>query len=177
MKKWMILSAALWLVASMGYAKKSMVVTDGDICSLLGQDTTVSVAFDYSHTRWEQEESYKDFCGDDYQVRVDNSLTTFTEAFNRTSKTLRATNSGEAAYRMVVVVDNLERKQGMVMWGRMYIRVTGQIRVFDAATNEPVLTVTVQNLAGDEDFVPNDRLNKCFDKLATQLVALGKKCK
>ncbi len=177
MKKWTILFASLWLVAGMGYAKKAIVVKDGDICSLLRQDTTVSVIFDYSNTRWEQEEAYKDFCGDDYQERVDNSLKTFTEAFNRTSKTLKATTADEAAYRMVVTVENLERKQGMVMWGRMYIRVTGRIQVFDAATNEPVLTVTVQSLAGDEDFVPNDRLNKCFDKLATQLVALGKKCK
>ncbi len=177
MKKIGLVLASLWMVAAMGYAKKSMTVTSGDICSLLRADTTVAVMFDYSHTRWEQEESYKDYCGDDYQVRVDNSLTTFVEAFNRTGKSLRATESGMAAYRMVVVVDNLEQKQGMVMWGRMYIRLTGSIQVFDVATGEQVLSVAVQNLAGDIDFVPNDRLNKCFDKLATQLVALGKKCK
>ncbi len=178
MKKMFTMIAAMLLACSMAYAKKApLTVTTGDICSLLNTDATMVVEFDYSHAIWEEDETYKDFCGDTYEERLENSVTAFVGGFNRVSAGLKAATSGDAAYKMVVVVDNLERKQGMSMWGRMYIRIIGVIHVYDTATDQLVLTVNVKNHAGGEDFVPSDRLDKCFDSLAVEFVRLGKKCK
>lgn len=178
MKKMFTMIAAMLFACSMVYAKKApLTVTTGDICPLLKSDATMVVEFDYSHAMWEEDETYKEFCGDTYEERLENSVTAFVGAFNRESGVLKATASGDAAYKMVVVVDNLERKQGMSMWGRMYIRIIGAIHVYDTATNQLVLTVDVKNHAGGEDFAPSDRLNKCFDSLAAEFIKLGKKCK
>lgn len=178
MKKIFTMIAAMLLICSMVSAKKApLMVTTGDICSLLKTNAAMVVEFDYSHAMWEQEETYKEFCGDTYEERLENSVTAFVGAFNKESNALKATASGDAAYKMVVTVDNLERKQGMSMWGRMYIRIIGTINVYDTATNQLILTVDVKNHAGGEDFAPSDRLNKCFDSLAVEFVGLGNKCK
>ncbi len=177
MKKAFTLMAAALLACSAVYAKKApLTVTTGDICALLKANAAMVVEFDYSHAMWEEEETYKDFCGDTYAERLENSVTAFVAAFNRENAALKATASGDAAYKMVIVMDNLERKQGVSMWGRMYIRIIATINVYDTATNQLVLTVSVKNHAGGEDFAPSDRLNKCFDSLAVDFVRLGKKC-
>lgn len=128
------------------------------------------VEFDYSQTMWEEDEPYDKFCGDSYTERVNFSIADFRATFNENSKSLRMTNRPEEAkYKLVFHIKNLERKQGMMMWGRCYIRVYGQIDIIDISTNETICSISVNGLAGDEDYVPNDRLSKCFKKLGEEL--------
>ena len=79
-----------------------------------------------------------------------------------------------AKYKMIFRIKNLERKQGMSMWGRFFIRVYGEIEIVNIASNESVCSILVNGHAGGDDFVPEDRLSKCFKSLAEKLIKLKK---
>lgn len=141
---------------------------------VLKEKATADIVFDFSQTTWEEDETFVDYCNDGtYDERIAMSKTSLVDAFNQKSKGLKLTeNATDAAYKVVVRVDNFVQKQGGVMWGRMYIKIYGEITVQDAKTGETVLTVTVKGLSGNSDFAPLDRFKKSFAALGEELAKL-----
>lgn len=174
MKKLYLLLSLLFVSLSVN-AAPALKVKTGNWLSLLSDNASVCVVFDYTQATWEEGESYEKFCGETYKARTEASVSDFITSFNDISNGLKMTNSSEdAKYKMIFHINNLERKQGMSMWGRFYIRIYGEIEIIDIASNEVVCSIIVNGHAGGDDFVPEDRLSKCFKALAEKLIKLKK---
>ena len=173
MKK--VLLFAFALMAFSVSAAPALKIKSGNWLSLLNEQACAFVEFDYSNATWEEGDSYEKFCGDTYTSRRDASVSDFIMSFNDFSSALKMSNeNNNAKYKFIFHINNLERKQGMSMWGRFYIRVYGEIEIVDIATNETICTINVNGHAGGADFVPEDRLSKCFKSLAEKLIKLKK---
>ena len=143
--------------------------------SIVAEQVYACVEFDYSETTWEEGESYKEFCGETYEPRVKSSVADFIDAFNSATHGLKmTTEQDDAKYKFVFHIDNIERKQGMTMWGRFFSRVYGNIEVIDLQTEAVVCKIEVDGHRGGDDFVPEDRLAKCFRALAENLLDMKK---
>lgn len=163
------------MIAISANAALALKVKSGNWLSILNENAISFVEFDYSNAKWEEGQSYEKFCGDTYLPRVQASVSDFIVSFNELSTGLKMSDKSEdAKYKMVFHIDNLERKQGMSMWGRFFIRIYGQIEIIDNSTNECVCTIAVNGHSGGDDFVPEDRLSKCFRALADKLIKLKK---
>ena len=180
MKKWIICLSVLMCSSVVMFAKKPLSLTEGKVKNLrevfYQKDQQMLVEMDYSATMWEDDGQYKEFCGNDYEKRVNDSYVAFIEAFNHKNKNMiQATADPNANTRgkVVVKIDKLERKNGSSAWGRMYIRMYGTVTVYDM-TKKAVASAEIYKLAGEEDYVEDDRLKKCFAALAEELKLLGK---
>ena len=174
MKKLYLLLSLLLVTLSVS-AAPALKVKSGNWLSLLSEDSNVCVEFDYSNATWEEGESYEKFCGETYKARTEASVTDFISSFNTFSSGLKMANTLDGAkYKMIFRIKNLERKQGMSMWGRFFIRVYGEIEIVNIASNESICSILVNGHAGGDDFVPEDRLSKCFKSLAEKLIKLKK---
>lgn len=168
------LTLTLCLFAVSSFAK-DLKILSGDLCSILNTSTEAIVKFDYSKTTWEEDESYESFCGEEYEPRVQNSYNSFIFKANSYNKDLKFTQESDMAkYKIIIKIDNIERHQGMSMWGRMYIEILGEIEIFDIEKNESICKIKIKDLSGGEDFTPDDRLNKCFTKLAEEFIEFCK---
>lgn len=177
MKKFYVLFLLL-LTTHVGlYAKSALKVTSGNICEVLKDNAQAIVQVDYSVTTWDDERSYEEFCGEEYEARVSNSNFAFTSAFNTHNPALKINNFVVSPkYIIVVRPINLDRSLNL-MTGQASIEFSGVIDIYDTTTESVVLHVKVDEFEGDCDYVPNDRLNKCFAGLAEELVKLTKKCR
>lgn len=168
------LTLTLCLFAVSTFAK-DLKILSGDLCPILEAPAEALVEFDYSKTTWEEEESYKSFCGEDYEHRVQDSYDTFIFKANSYENPLKfAQESSAAKYKIIIKLDDIERHQGMSMWGRMYIEIRGEIEIFDIEKNESICKIKIKDLSGGEDFAPDDRLKKCFTELAEEFIELCK---
>lgn len=174
MKKFYLLLSLL-LVSIAANAAPALKVKSGNWLTILSENANVCVEFDYTNATWEEGESYEKFCGETYKDRTAASVSDFITSFNTISNNLKMTNIlEEAKYKMIFHIKNLERKQGMSMWGRFFIRIYGEIEIINIASNESVCSIIVNGHAGGDDFVPEDRLSKCFKALAEKLIKLKK---
>lgn len=130
----------------------------------LKEEATAVVVFDYSDASWEEGETYEHWCGEDYAERVDLSYGSFRLGFNKESSKLKIKQDDPSAkYRIIVKITNME--QHMSGWGRFYAACSGTITVEEIATEESICNALFKEVDGDADYVPNDRLAKCFNAL------------
>lgn len=161
---------ALLVISTLTFAGKPLKVKSGNI-NFLKEDAVAKIEMDYSNTTWEKKNSYKEFCAEEYDGRVEQSGISFIEGFNTTSKALKLTNSDEEAqYTLVVHVADLERKFQDIAY--FYIRVCGTITVMNNQTGEEVCEIEIDKLSGSASFVPNDRLASCFKTLGVKLAKM-----
>ena len=174
MKKILFILSMLFATLSVSAASE-LKVKSGKWNSLKTEDARVCVKFDYSNARWEEGQSYENFCGETYEPRVSASVETFIYAFNENTTGLKfSEDEQDAKYKFVFHIKNLERKMSGFGWGRFFIRVYGEIEILDIASNTTICTIMVNGHAGDADYIPEDRLAKCFKALAEQLIKLKK---
>ncbi len=174
MKKTVLL-LTLFLTAASAVAAPALKVTSGNWVEIKKDLAFAYVEFDYSKATWEGKKSYEEFCGDSYTSRTENSVITFIHTFNLGSTNLKMTNDPlDTQYKLIFHINNLERKQGMSMWGRFFIRIYGHIDIIDLESDEIVCTIAVNGHSGGDDFVPEGRLYKCFMSLGERLLRLKK---
>lgn len=135
-------------------------------------DAKVYVEVDFSKARWEKEQSFEAFCGEDFQTRVELCTATFKDALQKYYKKSQVVEEQDGAtHKMVFHVIEMERKMGGE-FGQFYINVSGLIDVVDLSTGETVCTIEIKRLSGRPDYVPNDRLAKCFNALGKKVAKL-----
>lgn len=157
------------LLCTTAFAKVK--ITSGT-ADFLKTEATADIVFDYSEAAWEEDQSYKTWCGEDFDTRVKLSKESFTFAFNKNSKKLKINDGGkDAKYRITFKVENMEQKVGG-NWGQFYVRCYGTITVQDIATGETVCTINVSKEGGDTDYVPNDRISSCFSEIGKKVAKL-----
>ena len=157
------------LLCTTAFAKVK--ITSGS-AAFLKEEATAVIEFDYSEAAWEEDQSYKTWCGEDFNTRVQLSKESFIFAFNKNSKKLKINDGGnDAKYRITFKVENMEQKVGG-NWGQFYVRCYGTITVQDIATGETVCTINVNKEGGDTDYVPNDRISSCFSEIGKRVAKL-----
>lgn len=170
-KAFMMLMASL--LCSSAFAVKNKVTIKSGNISVLKETANMLLEMDYSTTTWEIDDDYKAWSGNDYEERVRVSHTAFKNRFNNVSKGLKIADNN-AKYKMVFKVDNLEQHQGMSMWGRFTMAITGTIEIIEINTNKSVLVIDVMQAKGNPDYAMKDRIKEAFGELAERLYKLKK---
>ena len=151
-------------------------ITSGS-SGFLKEQVTAEMLFDYSETTWEEDQTYKRWCGEDYDERIELSKEAFIIAFNKKSDGLKIKlndNNNGAKYKITFKVDNIEQHAGG-HWGQLYISCYGVISVQDINTEDIVCTISVNQINGEPDYVTNDRIAKCFREVGKKVASLKSK--
>ncbi len=174
MKKIILLAAAI-VLAMTSFAKSDLKVKSGSM-AWAKENASVSVMFDFSSAKWDNDQDFKTWCGEDYEARAKNSINGFINGFNNKSKGAKATeNEDGAKYRIIVKINNMDWRQSFTgMWGQFYALCWGTIEVTDIATGESVCTIEIDGANGDGDFAPNDRFTKCYKEVGETLAKMKK---
>lgn len=136
----------------------------------LKENESAVLTIDFSKVTWEKKQDFKQWCGAEYDKRVEVSNSEFTKSFNENSKGVKIVEAGkEAKYKIVVELTNFERKTASFGWGRAHIKIYGTLSVVDAATGDTVCTYALDGVSGGDDFVETDRFAKSFAELGKQL--------
>lgn len=138
--------------------------------AFLNEQTTARLVLDYSQTTWEEDETYKHWCGEDYDERVELSKEIFTFAFNKYSKGLKINidDNEDAKYLITFKIENMEQKVAG-NFGQFLIRCYGLITIQEIATGETICVINVNRVEGPPDYVPNDRIAECFKEAGISL--------
>ncbi len=134
----------------------------------LKENRVIKVEMDYTNTTWESKESYKTFCGESYDERVILSRTTFIDTFNKTnSDIVLSDTNGNNLYHIVLQVNNLARRVGVMRGGppQIKVQIEGIIKVMDVESNNVVRYMNF-NLMGEASQTPSKRLSSSFEELA-----------
>ncbi|MCR5423751.1 MAG: hypothetical protein K6E93_03195 [Bacteroidales bacterium] len=152
---------------------RQLVVTHGSQAILREKEFAV-VEFDFSNTSWENETTFKAWCGEDYEYRVNLAQTRFINSFNERSKgLLLKTTDDDVKYKLVLRIDILGHY--LSNWS-MYMLCSGEVDIYDIhQPSTPVCTIKITDLDGPTDRNINDRIEKCFDAIAYELTRLRKK--
>lgn len=150
--------------------------TNGDASIVRNPDATAFVEINLEGCRWEKKEDYKAWCGNDYDARSGAAVVAgFTSGFNDKTKGMKIVpTKNNAKYSIVFNVVNMQRKQGMGMWGSCFIKLYGTIIVTDLSTGEKVATIEVDGQNGDTDFVETDRIVKAFAGVGEAMAKIKK---
>ena len=170
MKK-ILLVCAFAMVSIMSFAG-GLKTKSGDI-AVLKEAANATFELNIDGATWEKKEDFKTWCEEDYDVRVKSMQETFPTSFNKYTSGLKIADQSPK-YKVVLTINNFERKQGMGLWGSCYITISGTLDIQDAATGSTVLSVEVKNQGGDTDFVENDRFPKTIDELCKKLFKMKK---
>lgn len=150
--------------------RKQLVVTAGSYKVLREKECAV-VDFDFSNISWEDEMTFKKWCGEYYDKRILLAKQQFFKSFNANSKgLLLKTKEGGCKYSFLLKIEWLGQYYGG--WGSYYMVCVGDVIIKDIQTGEEVCTIRISYLAGEIDLVVDDRLKKCFDALAWNLTRL-----
>ena len=137
----------------------------------LKENPVIRVEMDYSNATWQVKESFKTFCGDTYEERVEISKKAFINAFNKNCRDLSTSDlDGNEKYYIVVKVNNLTRRVSIMrIPPRIKVEIEGVVMVIDNATKAVVKTMNY-DVMGEEDLSPADRLANSFDLLARKFL-------
>lgn len=167
MKKTLIITLILLLSFS---AMAKVKVVSGST-AFLKEKAIAVVEFDYSEATFDNAQSYKSWCGDDYEERVERSTAEFIKSFNEKSKGLKINNNDtNAKYRIIVKVGDCDQNMGFSCnWGQLQFKSSGMITIVEVATNEVVCTLEVDEEKGGCDYTPIDRISECFGSIGYAL--------
>mgnify|MGYP004500188227 CR=1 FL=1 len=167
MKK-IITTFLLLVVCVMTMSAKSLEVKEGST-AVLKENATAEFVLDLDHCTFERKQDFKAWCGKDYDVRVSLMKDFFPEYFNEYSKGLKiVTDNTPAKYKMVLHVDEFERKTQSIGALTACMKIHGELSVIEKETGKTVLKIEV-HLKGSYDYVETDRFTKAMKALAKQL--------
>ena len=171
MKK--IISIFLMMFLATNVFAGKIKVNSGNVKFIKDEGSAV-VEFDFSRTTWEGKEDFKTWCADQYEKRISAMRQSFITSFNEESKGLKISDTETTPrYRMIVVVEDLERSQSFTgAWGQGKFSTTCSISVIDVATELSVCEIYVDGFGSGQDFDYTDGLGKCFKGLAKELSKL-----
>lgn len=158
------------------YAGSDLKTTKGNASIVRNSEATAFVEINLEGCRWEKKEDYKTWCGSEYETRSGAAVVAgFTSGFNNKTKGMKIVPTKDnAKYSIVFNVVNMQRKQGMGMWGSCYIKLYGTIVITDLSTGEMVATIEVDGQSGDTDFNETDRIVKAFAGVGEEMAGMKK---
>ena len=171
MKKLLICTYCLFI--GLGVMAGNIKVKNGTP-NFVKENVCAIISFDFTNTRWEDRDSFREWSGKDYETRVEVASKNFVISFNENTKGLKLIESkDDAKYTIVFVVDNLERHQAFTgMWGQGKISVTGTITVIDISTNTTVCSMLIDGYGASKDYVITDAIGKCFKSLGKEITKI-----
>lgn len=140
--------------------------------SYFGKDITANYDIDFKNATWEEEEDFKTWCGSSYSERLATCDSAFYATFNEKTRHLKLVDNEEAPYKLIIHVNNLERKQSGFMFGLFFVRIYGELKLIDQATNEAVYSAKFNKVQGDANFVELYRISNAFEALAKNIIDL-----
>ena len=138
---------------------------------VLTENAYAMLVIDNSKALWEGE-SYKQFCGNDYQERVDGSYKAFMNNFNATSNGLQITTSDNVKYKIFIDVHKYLRKLRSFYRGEVMVWCT--IYITDIETGKECLKIEIERSGGDSDYAIHEGIFKCFSAIAKRINTIKK---
>ncbi len=172
MKKNFVIFLVMMFASTCCFA--SDIEVESGSAKVLKENATAIVEFDFTNTTWEEDESFKTWCGKDYEARLEAMQEAFIESFNENTKGLKIDNGATGAkYKIVVVVKDLERHQSFTgTWGQGKFSTTGTINIIEISSSQKVCEIEVDGYGSGKDYAYTRGLAKCFTGLGKQVTKL-----
>lgn len=170
MQKLILSVAFFFLFAVAALAGKDVKVKSGDV-SVLAQKAAVQCVVELEGATWEEDESFKDHCGEDYDLRVKLIRDSWPTFFAQYSKGLYVSDDAPA-YKAVLKLTKFEKSLFKSQWGKIGVEFYGEIEIIDNATGQAVLVIALNGKAGKPDYVENDRYPKTMKAVCDDMFDL-----
>lgn len=169
-----ILSIVFLLVASVSaFAGKDVKVKSGDK-KVLKQEAVFQCVVELDGATWEEDESFKTHCGNEYEQRVKTLQEFWPKFFAKYSK--GPVVSDEApVYKAVLRLTNFEKSifyAEVGKKGKIGLEFYGEVEIIEIATGRSVLTLKIESKTGPYDYFENGRCIKTMDALCEDIFDL-----
>jgi len=170
MKKVLLIVAILLSVFSASAGDKVLVLSQGNLSVLKsGGDATVS--FDLEGATWDYKEPLSEHF-DNLANLMTKAPAEFQAGFNDKAKKSYLLDSGDAKYKIVVKIDNMDSYFKVMGWefmpGHVH-KMWGTVTITDAASGDTVAVIKVVENKGGRDFTVDDSFLKCFKSLGEKI--------
>ncbi len=161
----------LWVTTAVAAcAARDVRLKSGDI-NVLKEKVAVECVIDVEGATWEDDEPFKEHCGEDYDLRIKLLNESWPKYFAQYSK--GPVVSGDAPkYKVVFKITKFEKSIGKSSWGKIGVEFYGEISFVDLSTGLPVLVVTIDGEEGKYDYVENDRYPKAMESVCKSMFKL-----
>ena len=170
MNKTLFFTLLFALSSVMAWAGKDVRVKSGDV-NVLKEKVAVVCQVDLEGATWEEDETFKQHCGEDYDLRVKLINESWPKFFAQYSEgpVVAAENP---KYNVVFKLTNLDNSIAKSMWGKIGVELSGEISFIDVATGQAALVITVDGENGKYDYVENDRYPKAVEAVCESMFDL-----
>lgn len=166
-----LLSVVFFLSAAVSaFAGKDVKVKSGDI-HVLEQKVAFRCVVELDGATWEEDETFKEHCGEDYDLRVKIIKESWPKFFAKYSNGPIVSDENPV-YKAVFKLTNLEKSIAKSMWGKIGLEYYGEVYIVNIATGETVLTISINGKDGPYDYVENDCYAKTMDAMCEDIFDL-----
>lgn len=137
---------------------------------ILKEKADVTMTLNLEDATWEEDETFEEYCEDEYQERVQLLNKSWKSCFKKHSTGLTPSDDAPK-YSAKLTITNFEQKQGS-NWGRMRIALYGTMTISELSSGNDVLVMKLDGFCGSSDYNQNDRLVKAVDELCEKLFDL-----
>ncbi len=167
----LIAFVVLWAIAAVAaLAARDVRVKSGDV-NVLKEKVAVVCVLDIEGATWEDDESFKEHCDEDYDLRVKLLNESWPQFFAQYSEG-PVVSPDAPKYKVVFKITKFEKSIAKSMWGKIGVEFYGEISFIDFATGQPALVVTIDGKEGKYDYVENDRYPKTMEAVCESLFGL-----
>ena len=167
-----LLSLVFFLSAVSAFAGKDVKVKSGDI-HVLEQKVAFQCVVDLDGATWEEDETFKEHCGEDYDLRVNIIKETWPKFFAKYSEG-PVVSDENPVYKAVFKLTNLEKhlQKRRSWYGQLGVEFYGEVDIVEIASGRTVLIIAVDGKSGQHDYVENDRYAKTMDAMCEDIFDL-----
>lgn len=163
MKK-IVLVLFAFLFGAVSFAGNTVTVVNGkDALKTAYADKSVgTLEIDWSHAQYDHGKSMKEYWAEQYDYFVKTCSDNFKKGFDEVSKGLKLGKDGQAKYKILIKVDNLDRYVNVMnIVPGMTVKVWGTV-IVSTVSGEKIAEIEVDSMKGNRDFSPQDAFGKAF---------------
>ena len=163
MKKVIVAFFAMFMCLC-SYAGNTVTVVSGkDALKTAYSDNAVgTLEIDWSKAKYDHGKSMKEYWAEKYDFFVKSCADNFKKGFDEGTKGLKLGKEGQAKYKILVRVDNLDRYMNVMnIVPGMTVKFWGTVIVSTADGNK-IAEIEVDSMKGNRDFSPEDAFGKAF---------------
>ena len=153
-----------FLFSTVSFAGNTVTVVSGkDALKVAYADKSVgTLEIDWSQAQYDHGKSIKEYWAEQYDYFVKTCYDNFKKGFDEESKGLNLGKEGQAKYKILIKVDNLDRYVNVMnIVPGITVKVWGTV-IISTIQGEKIAEIDVDSMKGNRDFSPQDAFGKAF---------------
>jgi hypothetical protein len=173
-KNLMAICLLLCSVAALAGSPFKKITGKENLKPILRNEAEALIEFDWSNAKFDKTKDLKTQFAGDYDYILNDCEQKFIEGFNEKTKKMKLVkNSSDAKYKVVLKVSSVDHYyQAMIFIPRFEAKMWGNLEIIDLTTNQPVVTVVIDEAEEGYDFVIKDCYGKTFKELGENVAKL-----